>query len=98
MNENLPAKPNTLRTFTRLLSYALTDRRLVRTAVILLLIATAADVCSPLLIKIFIDDHLLLGDWSTTPLDFTRWRLRRPAIDQRANQLRPGNALHRPRR
>ncbi len=68
MTENLPTKPNTLRTFTRLLSYALTDRRLVRTAVVLLLIATAADVCSPLLIKIFIDDHLLLGDWSTTPL------------------------------
>lgn len=52
----------------RLLRYALTDRRLVRHAVTLLLIATAADVASPLLIKTFIDDHLLVGDWSVTPL------------------------------
>jgi len=61
-------KPSTMRTFLRLLSYALTDRRLVRTAVVLLLIATVADVCSPLLIKIFIDDYLLAGDWSSAPL------------------------------
>lgn len=59
---------STTRTFLRLLSYALTDRRLVRSAVVLLLIATAADVCSPLLIKIFIDDYLVVGDWSVTPL------------------------------
>lgn len=61
-------KVSTTRTFLRLLSYALTDRRLVRSAVVLLLIATVADVCSPLLIKIFIDDHLGIGDWSVTPL------------------------------
>ncbi len=59
---------STTRTFLRLLSYALTDRRLVRSAVALLLIATAADVCSPLLIKIFIDDHVRVGAWQVTPL------------------------------
>ena len=59
---------STTRTFFRLLSYALTDRRLVRSAVALLLIATAADVCSPLLIKIFFDDYLVAGNWSVTPL------------------------------
>ena len=59
---------STARTFLRLLSYALTDRRLVRSAVALLLIATAADVCSPLLIKIFIDDHVRVGAWQVTPL------------------------------
>lgn len=61
-------KVSTTRTFLRLLGYALTDRRLVRSAVVLLLIATVADVCSPLLIKIFIDDHLRIDDWSVTPL------------------------------
>jgi len=61
-------KVSTTRTFLRLLSYALTDRRLVRSAVVLLLFATAADVCSPLLIKTVIDDHLVVGDWSVTPL------------------------------
>ena len=59
---------STTRTFLRLLSYALTDRRLVRSAVALLLVATAADVCSPLLIKMFIDDYLVAGNWSVTPL------------------------------
>ena len=59
---------STTRTFLRLLSYALTDRRLVRSAVVLLLIATVADVCSPLLIKMFIDDYLVVGDWPVMPL------------------------------
>ncbi|MBI3775830.1 MAG: ATP-binding cassette domain-containing protein [Gammaproteobacteria bacterium] len=61
-------KVSTTHTFIRLLSYALTDRKLVRSAVALLLIATAADVCSPLLIKAVIDNHLVVGDWSVMPL------------------------------
>jgi ABC-type multidrug transport system fused ATPase/permease subunit len=51
-------------TFFRLMGYALRDRRLVRVAVILLLIATAADVSGPLLLKVFIDDHVRTGDWA----------------------------------
>ncbi len=64
----LPVTVATTRTFLRLLGYALTDRKLVRSAVALLLIATAADVCSPLLIKAVIDNHLVVGDWTVTPL------------------------------
>ena len=50
-------------TFTRLLRYALADRPLLRQALILLLIATAADVAGPLLIKRFIDDYVVPGKW-----------------------------------
>ncbi|ALP54130.1 hypothetical protein Tel_13850 [Candidatus Tenderia electrophaga] len=50
-------------TFRRLLRYALADRGLLRQALILLLIATAADVAGPLLIKVFLDDFVLPGHW-----------------------------------
>ncbi len=50
-------------TFQRLLRYALADRRLLRQALILLLVATAADVAGPLLIKVFLDNHVVPGDW-----------------------------------
>lgn len=49
--------------FIRLLSYALVDKKLVRQALILLLIATAADVAGPLLIKLFLDDYVVPGNW-----------------------------------
>lgn len=47
----------------RLLRYTLADRRLLWQAVVLLLIATAADVVGPLLIKTFIDDVVVPGQW-----------------------------------
>ena len=50
-------------TFRRLLRYALGDRRLLRQALVLLLIATAADVAGPLLIKVFLDDVVVPGHW-----------------------------------
>jgi ATP-binding cassette subfamily B multidrug efflux pump len=49
--------------FKRLLGYALTDRKLLRQALILLLITTAADVAGPLLIKRFLDNHVVPGNW-----------------------------------
>lgn len=49
--------------FKRLISYALADKKLVRQALILLLIATAADVAGPLLIKLFLDDYVVPGNW-----------------------------------
>ncbi len=49
--------------FMRLLSYALSDRKLLRQALILLLIATAAEVAGPLLIKLFLDDYVVPGHW-----------------------------------
>ncbi len=55
-------------TFFRLMRYALSDRRLLRVAVTLLLIATAADVSGPLLLKVFIDDHVRTGDWAPVAL------------------------------
>jgi ABC-type multidrug transport system fused ATPase/permease subunit len=57
-----------LRTFLRLLRYALADKRLLRNAMVLLLIAVAADVSGPLLLKVFIDDHVRPADWSVAPL------------------------------
>ena len=50
-------------TFTRLLSYALADKPLLRQALILLLITTAAEVAGPLLIKLFLDDYVMPGNW-----------------------------------
>ncbi|GGO82239.1 multidrug ABC transporter ATP-binding protein [Marinobacterium nitratireducens] len=44
--------------------YVLRDRGLLTRALLLLLLATAADVTGPVLIKIFIDDHLLAGDFA----------------------------------
>ena len=49
--------------FTRLLGYALADKLLLRQALILLLIATAADVAGPLLIKRFLDNYVVPGRW-----------------------------------
>ncbi len=49
--------------FIRLLGYALADKKLLRQALILLLIATAADVAGPLLIKLFLDDYVVPGKW-----------------------------------
>lgn len=49
--------------FKRLLGYALRDRKLLRQALILLVIATAADVAGPLLIKVFLDDYVVPGNW-----------------------------------
>ena len=48
----------------RLLREAAADRRLFRRALALVLLATAADVLAPLLVKVFIDDHLRPGDWN----------------------------------
>lgn len=50
-------------TFPRLLRYTLQHRRVLVRAVILLLLATSADVAGPLLIKWFIDDYLIPGHW-----------------------------------
>lgn len=50
-------------TLLRLLRYSLTNRRLLAQALVLLVIATAADVAGPLLIKVFIDDYLRPGLW-----------------------------------
>jgi ABC-type multidrug transport system fused ATPase/permease subunit len=53
---------------TRLLRYSLAQRRLLKGALGLLLIATVADVSGPLLIKVFIDDYLQPGQWPWQPL------------------------------
>lgn len=53
-------------TFPRLLRYTLQHRGMLITAIILLLLATAADVAGPLLIKLFIDDYLMPGHWSVS--------------------------------
>ena len=50
-------------TFPRLLRYTLEHRSVLVRAIILLLLATAADVAGPLLIKWFIDDYLMPGHW-----------------------------------
>jgi ABC-type multidrug transport system fused ATPase/permease subunit len=47
----------------RLLGYALTSRRLAHQALALLLITTAAEVAGPLLIKRFLDEHVVPGNW-----------------------------------
>ena len=48
-------------TFGLLLDYVYRDKRLLVKALLLLLLATAADVAGPLLAKVFIDDYLLAG-------------------------------------
>lgn len=50
-------------TLLRLLRYSLANRRLLAQALALLVVATAADVAGPLLIKVFIDDYLRPGLW-----------------------------------
>ncbi|MBL1260657.1 MAG: ATP-binding cassette domain-containing protein [Thiotrichaceae bacterium] len=49
--------------FKRLLAYALHDKKRLWQALLLLLIATAADVTAPLLIKVFLDDYVVPGNW-----------------------------------
>lgn len=56
--------------FKRLIRYALRDRKLLRQTLLLLLIATAADVAGPLLIKVFLDHYVIPGNWQ---LDSILW-------------------------
>jgi len=51
-------------TFRRLLGYTLQHKRELTIAIALLLVATLADVAGPLLIKTFIDDYLVPGNWN----------------------------------
>lgn len=60
-----PAVPHPLR---RLLAYALRERRLVAQAGLLLLCATAAEAAGPVLMKVFIDEHLQPGHWAVAPI------------------------------
>jgi len=48
----------------RLLALATRDRRAFATATFLVLVAAAAEVGSPLLIKVFIDEHVATGDYA----------------------------------
>lgn len=50
-------------TLSRLIRYTLQHRRTLLIAIVLLLVATAADVAGPLLIKHFIDNHLMPSHW-----------------------------------
>jgi ABC-type multidrug transport system fused ATPase/permease subunit len=50
--------------FARLIRYALVYRRIIIQAFVLLLLATAASVLGPYLIKVFIDDYLIPGYWN----------------------------------
>ncbi len=52
----------------RLFREAAADRSLFRQAMVLVLLATAADVTAPLLIKHFIDNHVTAGNWAIGPL------------------------------
>ena len=64
MGDARPAHPGQGRqTLWRLLGYTVAYKGLIVAAMLLLLLATAADVLGPVLIKIFIDDYLLPGNW-----------------------------------
>lgn len=63
---------NARSTVRRLLGFALQDRALLAGAIVLLLIATAADVAGPYLIKIFIDDYVQPGHY---PMASLAWLL-----------------------
>lgn len=52
----------------RLLAYALEDKGKVLQTVILLLLATGSGVLGPYLVKRFIDDHLVPGNWQVLPV------------------------------
>lgn len=52
----------------RLLDYALAERPLFLSALLLVLVATAADVSAPVLIKVFIDEHLQPDHWDATAI------------------------------
>ncbi len=56
------------RVLMRLLNYTKTHRRLMVTALSLLLLSTAGEVLGPLLIKIFIDDYLTPRNLEFKPL------------------------------
>ncbi|GAA3713717.1 SmdB family multidrug efflux ABC transporter permease/ATP-binding protein [Oceanisphaera sediminis] len=55
-------------TFGLLLTYVYRDKPLLVKTLLLLLLATAADVAGPLLAKVFIDDYLLAGQLSVWPV------------------------------
>lgn len=52
----------------RLLREAVSDRRLFLRALVLVVLATCADVSAPLLIKVFIDEHVREGNWAVQPI------------------------------
>ena len=52
----------------RLLSYAKPHKKEISIAFLLLFLATAADITGPVLVKIFIDDHLTAGDIAARPV------------------------------
>jgi len=54
--------------FKRLIGYALHDKKRLWQALLLLFIATAADVAAPLLIKIFLDDYVMPGNWQMSAI------------------------------
>ncbi len=55
-------------TFALLTGYIYRDKPLLAKALTLLVLATLFDVAGPILAKIFIDDHLLKGDFAPTAL------------------------------
>ncbi|MBY5991767.1 ABC transporter ATP-binding protein [Ferrimonas balearica] len=55
-------------TFALLAGYIYKDKPLLAKALTLLVLATALDVAGPILAKIFIDDHLLKGDFAPAAL------------------------------
>ncbi|MBV1873109.1 MAG: ATP-binding cassette domain-containing protein [Gammaproteobacteria bacterium] len=59
---------NTRTIIHRLLLYAFSDKRMVAITLLLLGVATVAGVAGPYLIKIFIDDHLVPGNWDTSAI------------------------------
>ena len=52
----------------RLLSYAKPHKKEIAIAFLLLFLATAADITGPVLVKIFIDDYLTVGDIAARPV------------------------------
>lgn len=54
--------------FSRLMVYTFAHRRLLVQALGFLIVFTVADVLGPLLIKVFIDDYLVPGDWRWQPI------------------------------
>lgn len=54
--------------FIRLMRYTLAHWRWLIQGLLFLVLFTAADVLGPLLIKIFIDDYLIPGDWRWQPI------------------------------
>lgn len=54
--------------FHRLLDYALADRRALQIALLLLFTTTVADITGPLLIKHFIDQHVVPANWQASAM------------------------------